>query len=328
MIKLERWFVIGVLSLLLGACTTLSAQSISVATVPVVPTSTPSATASVAPSLVPTLAPTATSTPIADPQPTASATPIETATPLMAAVPISPAWSLPPIGLHADSIDLALTSTRDLTRTTVVSYLLYLPQNYGVDPAQQWPLILYLHGSDVWGTDPDDLIASGLPQHLTATLDFPAIVLAPQAPENAVWWGAELDLVRLLLDQVQTAYAIDPKRIYLTGPSMGGFGVWALALQQPQRFAAIMPIVGGWNSENDSIPRNICAIKTVPVWVIHGAQDDIVPPRKAELLVNALQKCGGQVRFTLYPDADHRTSFERAYNDPEVYAWLFAQHLP
>jgi hypothetical protein len=34
------------------------------------------------------------------------------------------------------------------------------------------------------------------------------------------------------------------------------------------------------------------------------------------------------VRFTLYPDANHRESFERAYNDPELYAWLFEQHLP
>jgi predicted peptidase len=187
---------------------------------------------------------------------------------------------------------------------------------------------LYLHGSDVWGNHPEDLVASGLPKLLTSTLDFPAIVLAPQAPEDVVWWGAELDLVRALLDHVQATYAVDPKRIYLTGPSMGGFGAWAMTVQQPQRFAAVVPIAGGWDSERDIVPRNICDIKHVPIWVFHSAQDDIVLPKKAQLLVNALKQCGMEVRFTLYPDADHRESFKRAYDDPELYAWLFEQRLP
>ena len=56
------------------------------------------------------------------------------------------------------------------------------------------------HGPHVWGNNPEDLIASGLPKLLTSTLDFPAIVLSPQASENVVWWGAELDRVRALLD--------------------------------------------------------------------------------------------------------------------------------
>jgi predicted peptidase len=143
-----------------------------------------------------------------------------------------------------------------------------------------------------------------------------------------VWWGAELDLVRALLDQVQANYAVDARRVYLTGPSTGGFGAWAMAVRYPQRFAALVPIAGGYDSEYDIVPRNICDIKDVPIWVFHGAQDDIVLPKKAQLMVNALKKCGVEVRFTLYPDADHRESFKRAYDDPELYAWLFEQHLP
>ena len=266
---------------------------------------------------------------LADQQPADSpGSPIESATPEVVNTPLPGNGSLQPIGQHAYSIDLEVTGAQGLTRTATISYLLYLPGSYGQDPQQQWPLILYLHGSDVWGNDPEDLVASGLPALLTTTLDFPAVVLAPQAPEDVVWWGAELDLVRVLLDQVQATHAIDPKRVYLTGPSMGGFGAWAMAMLQPQRFAALAPIAGGWNSENDSIPRNICAIKDVPTWVFHGAQDEIVSPHKAELMVNALKQCGVEVRYTLYPDADHRDSFARAYADPELYAWLFAQHQP
>ncbi len=254
--------------------------------------------------------------------------PIESATPEIVNTPLPGDGSLQPIGQHAYTIDLDVVNAKGLTRTATISYLLYLPDGYGQDPQQQWPIVLYLHGSDVWGNNPEDLIASGLPRLLTSTLDFPAIVLSPQAPEDVVWWGAELDLVRALLDHVQANYAVDPKRVYLTGPSMGGFGAWAMAVEQPQRFAAVVPIAGGWNSENDSVPRNICAIKDVPIWVFHGEQDEIVLPKKAQLMVNALKKCGVDVRFTLYPDADHRESFKRAYDDPELYTWLFEQHLP
>ncbi|HSD83998.1 MAG TPA: prolyl oligopeptidase family serine peptidase [Anaerolineae bacterium] len=254
--------------------------------------------------------------------------PIGSATPEVINTPLPGDGSLKPIGQHAYSIALDVVGAKGITHTTTISYLLYLPGAYGQDPQQQWPLVLFLHGSDVWGNDPEDLIASGLPRLLTTTLDFPAVVLSPQAPEDVVWWGAELDLVRALLDHVQANYAVDPKRVYLTGLSMGGFGAWAMAVQQSQRFAALVPIAGGWDSERDIVPRNICDIQAMPIWVFHGAQDDIVLPKKAELLINALKRCGVEVRYTLYPDAKHRESFERAYADPELYNWMFAQHLP
>lgn len=254
--------------------------------------------------------------------------PIESATPAVVSTPLPGDGSLTPIGQHAYTIDLIIVGTKGLTRTATISYLLYLPDGYGQDSQRQWPLILSLHGSDVWGNDPEALMASGLPTLLTSTLDFPAIVLSPQAPEDVVWWGAELDLANALLDHVQANYAVDPKRVYLTGYSTGGFGAWAMAVRYPQRFAALVPIAGGYDSEQDIVPRNICDIKAVPIWVFHGEQDDIVLPKKAQLMVNALKKCGVEVRFTLYPDANHRESFKRAYADPELYAWLFEQHLP
>ncbi len=252
----------------------------------------------------------------------------DSATLALARTPLPGDGALKPLGQHAYTFDLNVTAAKGLTRTATISYLLYLPGGYREDPDKQWPLVLFLHGSDERGNDPGELVANGLPKLLTTTLEFPAIVLSPQAPEDSVWWGAPLDEVSALLDHVQAKYAVDPKRVYLTGLSMGGFGAWALALREPQRFAALVPIAGGWDSERDTIPGNICDIKAVPIWVFHGAQDDIVLPKKSQLMVDALKKCGVEVRFTLYPDADHRESFERAYDDPELYAWMFDQHLP
>ena len=162
--------------------------------------------------------------------------PIESATPDVISTPLPGDGSLKPIGQHAYTIDLDIVNAKGLTHTATISYLLYLPGGYGQDPQQQWPLVLFLHGSGEWGDNPEVLIASGLPQLLTSTLDFPAIVLSPQAPEDTVWWGAQLDEVSALLDHVQANYAVDAKRIYLTGLSMGGFGAWAMALRSAAAF--------------------------------------------------------------------------------------------
>lgn len=297
------------------------------------PSVAPTVTPTTAPTATPTetIAPTETSTPEPPPEPTATLTPeapvspVESPEPVIVNTPLPGDGSVRPIGQHAYTFDVAVTG---VTRTTTISYLLYLPETYGQDPQQRWPLILFLHGSDVWGNDPTALTASGLPARLAFAADFPAIVLSPQVPEEVVWWGTELDRVSALLDHIEAVYAVDTQREYLTGLSMGGFGVWAMAIRYPQRFAALVPVAGGWNSENDTVPRTICDLKDTPTWIFHGEQDDIVPVRKAQLMIEALKRCGAEPRVTLYADANHRASFERAYADPELYVWLFEQRRP
>lgn len=321
--KFSNSAVIALLLIVMNGCTTRQPLLAAPTVISIhAPTSAPTET--------PTPLPTKTLEPMTAVVPTIGpATPTHEPAPAeIVATPLShhDGPALP--GQHAYVLDLDVLKANGLTRTVTISYLLYLPGAYGQDSQQQWPLVLFLHGTDVWGNDPEDLVASGLPRLLTATLDFPAIVLSPQALEDTVWWGAQLDDVSALLDQVQANYAVDAKRIYLTGLSMGGFGAWAMAARYPHDFAALAPVAGGWNSENDTVPRNICDLKNVPIWVFHGAQDDIVLPKKAQLMVDALQQCGIDVRLTLYPDANHRESFELAYAEPELYAWLFEQHLP
>jgi predicted peptidase len=116
-------------------------------------------------------------------------------------------------------------------------------------------------------------------------------------------------------------YNVDADRIYLTGISNGGFGAWHLALRNPELFAAVVPIAGGYKPDSEEIPNNICDLKNVPIWIFHGAKDMVVPPYQSESLVNALKACDGQVQFTLYPDADH-DSWTRTYDNPELYSWL------
>jgi predicted peptidase len=130
-----------------------------------------------------------------------------------------------------------------------------------------------------------------------------------------IWSTARLDA---LLEEVQEEHRVDPDRIYLTGLSMGGYGAWHLAMEFPHRFAALAPISGG------ATPSGICARKHLPIWVFHGAKDEIIKPDRSEELVERLKRCNGNVRFTLYPDAGH-DAWTRTYENPELYDW-FLQH--
>jgi predicted peptidase len=147
-------------------------------------------------------------------------------------------------------------------------------------------------------------------------------VLAPQCTEQSIWL-AELDALHALVEKIIQEYRIDTSRIYLTGMSMGGFGAWHLAAEYPSLFAAVVPICGGTISDL-GFPEKIHAIKDVPVWAFHGAQDDKVPLQLSQELVDVLKNHNGNVKFTVYPDAKH-DSWTRTYENPELYAWLLQQ---
>ena len=205
----------------------------------------------------------------------------------------------------------------EIVKTVRLRYLLFLPDEYSRDPKRKWPLILFLHGAGERGDDLDLLKRHGIPKITERWRDFPFIAVSPQCPRYS-WWTAEIESLNALLDHIVESYSVDVSRVYLTGLSMGGFGTWRLAASYPERFAAIAPICGGGDPE--WAPR----LKDIPVWVFHGAKDEIVPLSESEKMVEALKACGGNVRFTVYPDAGH-DSWTQTYENPELYEW-FLQH--
>lgn len=198
-----------------------------------------------------------------------------------------------------------------------LSYLLSLPDNYVASASL--PLILFLHDADQRGTDPELLKAQGLPKRLEAHADLPFIVASPQLPPGMWWATMNLAWLDALVEQLTLTQPVDPNRIYLTGIGMGGYGAWALATAYPQRFAALVPICGGGD------PIKACQIKSIPVWAIHGAKDNVVLPRESARMVDALTACGGHVKYTLFESAGH-DAWTPAYNSPALYSWLLKQH--
>ena len=205
---------------------------------------------------------------------------------------------------------------KEITKTVSCNYLLFLPEDYG-KKRQRWPLILFLHGAGERGDDLKKVKVHGPPKMVESRKDFPFILVSPQCPEDD-WWTEKVEVLINLVDDIAARYKVDKKRIYLTGLSMGGYGTWALTSAYPERFAAIAPICGG-GSRIMSL-----RLKDIPIWVFHGAKDPVVPLEESEEMVNAIRKRGGDVKFTIYPDAGH-DSWTESYNNQELYDW-FLEH--
>lgn len=205
--------------------------------------------------------------------------------------------------------------SRKLERTIKVdlNYLICLPKDYS--ERDSWPLLLFLHGSGEKGNDLEKVKIHGPPKLIAAGKEFPFIVVSPQCPSGRSWQAHELNA---LLDEIVEHHKVDQDRIYVTGLSMGGFGTWSLASFSPNRFAAIVPICGGGD------PKMVRRIARIAVWVFHGAKDKAVPIEFSEEMVEALKKENANVKFTVYPEAEH-DSWTEAYNDPQLYTWLLEQ---
>ena len=201
----------------------------------------------------------------------------------------------------------------DRTIHVTLKYLLYLPKDYRQKPS--WPLVLFLHGIGERGNDLQLVKKQGLPKLLAAGMEFPFIVVSPQCPNDHWWEPLEL---KTLLDEVVEKYKVDRDRLYVSGLSMGGFGTWALAAYQPDRFAALAPICGGGE------PLWAARFARVPTWVFHGAKDPAVPLERSRQMVEALKRAGGNVKFTVYPEAQH-DCWTETYANPQLYQWLLAQ---
>lgn len=216
-----------------------------------------------------------------------------------------------------------------VTKTLSYQYLLFLPRDYSADKKKDWPLLLFLHGvgergANVWRAD-----LHGPAKYASQHPDFPFVMVTPLCPSNEIW---SVESLSALLDYVVKKYRVDTNRVYLTGLSMGGFGAWDLALAEPQRFAAVIPIAGGGNDmpiigvKVGAAPEYGRVLRTVAFWAFHGAKDNVVAPDESERMIAGLKKIGvPEAKITIYPDAMHN-SWERTYDNPEIYAWLLQHH--
>jgi poly(3-hydroxybutyrate) depolymerase len=160
-----------------------------------------------------------------------------------------------------------------------VGYAISIPERYS--SATPVPLILALH----YGGSPN-----GAAQGVLVTLVQPAlaelgaIIVAPQSVGGAWNTAANDRAVKALLDAVRAKYAIDPKRVAVTGYSMGGTGAWYFAGKYPETFSVAIPVAG-------MPPASANSWKT-PVFAVHSRTDEVMPFEPTARRIKELQNAG------------------------------------
>lgn len=200
-------------------------------------------------------------------------------------------------------------------------YVVFVPRTY--EGAKLFPAILFLHGSGARGSDGQLPVRGGLAKAIKAkNEEFPFIVIFPQAHEDENW-GAESEggkRALAILNQVLKDYRIDEERISLTGVSMGGFGIWSLAVSDPKRWASIVPICHGGDT------NTAARLKDVPCWCFHGDADKVIPVQRSREMVEAIQKAGGRPLYQEFPGIDHNSCADRVYAMNDLYEWMLLQN--
>ena len=227
-------------------------------------------------------------------------------------------------------------------RGVVYRYQVFLPTD---EFTGKRPVVMFLHGKGEFGYDGEKPTLVGLGPYVRANADtFPAIAVFPQAPDNTQWMGEVNQIALLALEATLNEFDADADRVYLTGLSMGAFGTWLLAMDHPDRFAAIVPVCNNLIASEehesnesgaedaspdvavDPLLSNIAKVQQIPIWIFHGGKDDLVPPVHARRMFAALKAIDARdVRYTEFPDANHNC-WDSAYAEPELWIWLFSQH--
>jgi len=242
-------------------------------------------------------------------------------------------------------LQLASTQTVQtgfLDRTVTVAgqsyhYQVYVPATYAAQPS--WPAILFLHGAGERGSDGLLQTSVGLAPAIRQNPSrYPAIVVFPQVPRDSLWVGTPADMAVAALQQTMREFHVDPKRVYLTGLSMGGNGTWYIAYRHPELFAAVVPICG-WIRDfpqfrgsqpvvpGDSaqiMPLLVQKLGKTPIWIFHGEVDQVVNVNGSREPAAALKAAGADVHYTEMLGLNHN-SWDAAYGSDEFVKWLFAQ---
>lgn len=192
-------------------------------------------------------------------------------------------------------------------------YWCYEPENYPSEKDSLWPVIVFLHGRSLSGTDLEIVRSYGLIHELDKGRNFPAIIIAPQVRKGESW---EPEKVVACIRELEKTHRVDTARIAITGMSLGGYGTLHTAGAYPEIFCAAAAFCGGGSA------KDACRLSTIPVWVAHGKKDRAVPFGESYEIVERIKSCDSHnVKFTVFESADHG-DLERMFRTTELYDFL------
>ena len=223
-----------------------------------------------------------------------------------------------------------------------IGFYEYKPIDYNSDPSLKYPLIIFMHGIGERGngtTDLPNLLNIGIPRYIKDghPMRFfwngkweTFLVLSPQLSPNYGGWPTFY--VDEMLKHARNNMRIDTNRIFLTGLSLGGGGVWQYAGSTPanaKKFAAIAPVCGTCQGVNWCNFSNA----KLPVWAFHAADDGVVGAGCTNNAINNINNCNPEVKpiKTIWPDGNHwiwDRAYDREYTwqSPNLFEWFLGQN--
>ena len=201
-----------------------------------------------------------------------------------------------------------------------IGYLLS-ENNANILKNEMLPLIVYLHGTDGCGDDPDSILhIQSLPSYSAENkliYEDKILILAPQCPMGKHWRDIA-DEVGELIKEVARKNCVDVRRISLTGASLGGMGTFELGIRFPEIFSCLVPVCGSVDPEACSV------LKQQPVWIFHGELDTGMGFSVIEAN-EVINKAGGQSRIELLKGEGHEIRWIYYANKYDVINWMIRQ---
>lgn len=226
---------------------------------------------------------------------------------------------------------------------TSMTYYLAVPQHLSL--FGKYPLVLLLHGGGERGSSnapaQNRSLLLGQPYvqiWVSAAVQntWPSFILVPQVVDANRWVDVSptqgdyhlafqptdsLRMAKEMVDGLQSVFPqIDATRLYITGISMGGYGVWDAIERWPGYFAAAAPLSGGGDLAGAK------KLTHQPIWAFHGANDGEPPPSASRAMIDAIRAAGGHPRLTIFPQAGHEI-WVQVYSSPAFLSWLFTQRI-
>lgn len=201
-----------------------------------------------------------------------------------------------------------------------------VPADY--DPSTTWQLRVQLHGG-VGRPSPNPPARGDKPSGLSAPGRAPnriegerQIYLHPSGWAAAQWWDEEqIDNILRAVDALKRKYNIDEARVYVTGISDGGTGVYYMALKEPNLWASYLPLNGSiavirspQNGADGEMYGN--NLSNAPLYIVNGELDNLYPVNQVEPHIKWFQSMGVPFVFRPQAGAGHNTAWWPTEREP------------
>lgn len=127
-----------------------------------------------------------------------------------------------------------------------------------------------------------------------------------------------------IINYIIENYSVDKKRIYIYGTSFGGGEVWNFLFNSPNLFSAAVETMGEYYGSIKADEKAFESISSIPVWMAHSSDDNVVSIESDDKFYNALKNAGADVKYTRWDKYGHRMC-TRFYRKEKWLYWLLSK---